>query len=93
MYLYNVMTQKVGQVMAESKLVLGKTKKEKRNVLITLAAINFISLVVGIVELAFGITTFIGMFVEVIAITIWLFTSVLFFVNMGSYLIALQEDN
>ena len=41
---FNVMTQKVGQIMAESKLVLGKTKKEKRNVLITLAAINFISL-------------------------------------------------
>ena len=44
-------------------------------------------------ELAFGIITFIGIFVEVIAITIWLFTSVLFFVNMGSYIIALQEDN
>jgi len=79
--------------MAESKLVLGKTNKEKRNVLITLVVINVISLIVGIVELAFGITTFIGMFVEVIAITIWLFTAVLFFVNMGSYLIALQEDN
>lgn len=79
--------------MAESKLVLGKTKKEKRNVLITLAVINVISLIVGIVELAFGIMTFIGIVVEVIAITIWLFTSVLFFVNMGSYIIALQEDN
>ena len=79
--------------MAESKLVLGKTKKEKRNVLITLAVINIISLIVGIVELAFGIMTFIGIVVEVIAITIWLFTSVLFFVNMGSYIIALQEDN
>jgi len=79
--------------MAESKLVLGKTKKEKRNVLITLFAISVISLIVGIVELAYGITSFIGIFIEVIAITVWLFTSVLFFVNMGSYIIALQEDN
>jgi uncharacterized Tic20 family protein len=79
--------------MAESKLVLGKTKKEKRNVLITLFLISVISLIVGVVELAFGITSFIGIFIEVIAITVWLFTSVMFFVNMGSYLMALQENN
>ncbi|MEM7738623.1 MAG: hypothetical protein AAF267_22865 [Deinococcota bacterium] len=79
--------------MAKSSLELGKTKRDKRNILITLFVIGVITLVVGVIEIIQGTPGALSFTIGVISLAMWLFCSVLFFINMGGYLMNSNDDS